>query len=76
VQARAGGRQFEDDQNLLPLRGFVSADVFLSGTFGILEPYLSIENAGNSRIEAGRTPNTTLAAPRTARFGVRVKMGG
>ena len=76
VQARAAGRQFEDDQNLLPLRGFAAADLFLSGSFGNLEPYLSIENVGNSRIAAGRTPATTLAAPRSARVGLRVRVGG
>lgn len=75
LAARSGGRQFEDDQNLLPLRGFLAADLFLSGTFGIVEPYVSIENIANSRIEAGRTPATTLAAPRSARVGARVRLG-
>ena len=60
------------------VRGFLAADLFLSGTFGAssVEPYVSIENVANSRIEAGRTPATTLAAPRSARVGVRIRVGG
>jgi outer membrane receptor protein involved in Fe transport len=76
LQARSGGRQFEDDQNLLRLSSFVAADLFLSAALGAFEPYLSIENIGNSRVETGRTPALTLAAPRSARVGLRVRVGG
>ncbi len=76
VQARAGGAQFEDDQNSLPLRSFFTADAFLSVALGdYFEPYLAVENLTDARIEIGRTPATTLAAPREVRVGLRIRVG-
>ena len=76
VQARAGGAQFEDDQNRLPLRAFFTADAFVSATLGdSVEPYLAVENVTDARVEIGRTPATSLGAPRELRVGVRIRVG-
>jgi outer membrane receptor protein involved in Fe transport len=74
VQVRGSGSQYEDDQNLLPLKGYVSVDAFAShkiwDSFSI---YFAGENLFNTRIEAGRTPVLTLAQPRTFRIGLRMR---
>ncbi|MEO8431316.1 MAG: TonB-dependent receptor [Acidobacteriota bacterium] len=76
VQARAGGAQFEDDQNLLRLRSFFTADAFVSASLGgWCEPYLAAENLTNADVEIGRTPATSLGAPREVRLGVRIRLG-
>ena len=76
VQVRGSGPQFEDDQNLLPLKGYVTVDAFashnISHSFAI---YVAGENIFDTRIEAGRTPVLTLAQPRTFRIGLRMRFG-
>lgn len=77
LQLRGSGAQFDDDQNLLPLRGFISADVFASRQFTRnISLYIAGENIFDSKIEAGRTPVLTLAQPRTVRVGLRLRTGG
>ena len=77
VQVRAAGRQFDDDQNLLPLAGFVTADARVSRRFGRkLEVFGAVENLFDSRVETGRTPVLTLTAQRAFRVGVRVVVYG
>jgi outer membrane receptor protein involved in Fe transport len=67
VQARWSSRQFDDDLNQFPLRGYTAIDLFASrGLF-----YAAIENVTNARIEAGATPVVTLGQPRALRAGVR-----
>lgn len=76
IQARAGGAQFEDDENRLGLRAFWTADVFCSRILARgIEPYIAVENVLNRSIEVGRTPVTTLGAPREVRLGVKVRLG-
>ncbi len=65
IQARAGGAQFEDDENQLRLAPFWIADVFLSHQIGGgVEAYVAVENL-----------LTTLGAPRAARVGLRIHLG-
>jgi len=76
IQARAGGAQFEDDENQLRLAPFWTADVFLSHQVGGgIEAYLAVENLLNRDVEIGRTPVTTLGPPRAARVGLRIQVG-
>jgi iron complex outermembrane receptor protein len=75
-QVRGSGSQFEDDQNLLPLKGYVTMDAFashnISHSFAV---YIAGENIFDARVEAGRTPVLTLAQPRTFRIGLRMRFG-
>ena len=67
VQARWSSRQFDDDLNQFPLRGYTAIDLFASrGVF-----YAAVENATNARVEAGATPVVTLGQPRALRVGIR-----
>ncbi|HKS22216.1 MAG TPA: TonB-dependent receptor [Thermoanaerobaculia bacterium] len=67
VQARWSSRQFDDDLNQFPLRGYTAVDLFAAR--GIV--YAAVENVTNARIEAGATPVVTLGQPRALRVGVR-----
>jgi hypothetical protein len=73
---RAADSQFDDDQNLFRLAGFVSFDVFVSRHINrSSEVYVAAENIFGERIEAGRTPVLTLTNPRTVRVGLRFTLG-
>lgn len=75
VQARGATRQFDDDENRLPLASYWTADLFFSvNASRRLRPYASVENVFDRRVEIGRTPATTLGAPRVARIGLRVDL--
>jgi outer membrane receptor protein involved in Fe transport len=67
VQLRWAARQFDDDLNQFPLRGYAAADLFASHG----NVYIAIENVTNERIEAGATPVVTLGQPRALRVGFR-----
>ncbi len=67
VQVRWSSRQFDDDLNQFPLRGYTAIDLFVSHGF----VYAAIENVTNARIEAGATPVVTLGQPRALRAGLR-----
>ncbi len=76
LQARASGRQFDDDQNLYELHSYVRFDVYASHAFGRrYEGFAAVENLLDRSIDAGRTPVRTLGTPQLARFGVRVRLG-
>jgi outer membrane receptor protein involved in Fe transport len=77
VQARYQGRQFDDDQNLLPLGGFFVADVFLSHQLrrGV-ELYAAADNAFDRRYVVNRSPIAQLGPPVMARAGLRLSFGG
>jgi outer membrane receptor protein involved in Fe transport len=73
LQARATGRQFEDDQNLLPLDGFATFDAFISRHLNHnVELFAAAENLLNRRYMIGRTPVATLGQPILGRFGLRL----
>jgi outer membrane receptor protein involved in Fe transport len=72
LQARLQSAQFEDDQNLLPLAGFVVADAVFSRPLARgLEPFVAVENLTGTRFEIGRTPVRSLGPPRALRVGLR-----
>ncbi len=73
LEARAVGAQFDDDQNLLRLGSFLTADAIVSRplTHG-LEVFAAGENLFNQRYAVGRTPVTTIGPPLLARIGVRL----
>lgn len=76
VQGRASSKQFDDDQNLLPLDGYFSLDAYVSRRLvrGI-EVFGAFENLTNQRYQVGRTPVVTLGPPILARGGVRLAFG-
>ncbi len=75
VQARFGGRQFDDDQNLLPLASFRVIDLLMERPVsGQVLGFLAVENLENNRVEIGRTPVLTVSPGRSFRAGVRVRM--
>jgi outer membrane receptor protein involved in Fe transport len=77
LQARWTGTQFDDDQNRLPLRGFVSVDAEARRPVGRrLEAFLGGENLTGARYDIGRTPVRTVGPPRSVRAGLRVRLGG
>jgi outer membrane receptor protein involved in Fe transport len=76
VQTRASSNQFDDDQNLFRLAGYLTADALVSRRLTRqLEVFVAAENLFDSKIEAGRTPVLTIASPRTVRVGLRLRLG-
>ena len=68
------GAQFEDDENLLRLGEVVIADLGVSRPLGHgLELFLNVENAGNARVETGRSADgvVNVGTPRLWIGGVR-----
>jgi outer membrane receptor protein involved in Fe transport len=75
-RARALGRQFEDDENQLVLGAALVADATVSVPAGRrAELFLSVENAGDTRIETGRGADgvVNVAGPRAWRAGLRAR---
>lgn len=76
LQGRASGAQFDDDQNRLRLAPYFTLDAYAARSLRrSLEVYVAVENIFNQRVEAGRTPVTTLGAPLLVRAGFRVHFG-
>jgi len=72
AQGRASGRQFDDDQNLLPLDSYFNLDVFAGRRIKRnLEVYFAAENALDQRYIVGRTPTPTWGTPIAFRVGTR-----
>ena len=73
VQARLSGRQFDDDQNLLPLDGYFTADAQIAKRLSAhTEVFIAAENLGGNRYMVGRTPVPTWGPPRQVRGGIRI----
>src|SRR5262249_53975175 len=76
VQARWTGRQFDDDQNQLPLASFTTVDLLAAHPLGHgCAAFLAVENLFDERYEIGKTPLRTFGPPRLVRVGVRVERG-
>jgi outer membrane receptor protein involved in Fe transport len=74
LQGRWAGRQFDDDLNQLPLRGYAVADLSLRRPFGDrLDLFLSAENLFDQKVVTGRTPIETLGSPRLVQLGIKVR---
>jgi outer membrane receptor protein involved in Fe transport len=68
------GRQFEDDENTLRLGETTVIDLGLSRRLTRrVEGFLTVENAGNARVETGRSADgvVNIGTPRLAIAGVR-----
>jgi outer membrane receptor protein involved in Fe transport len=75
VQARASGRQFDDDANAYVLHGFWRFDVYASHSLGQRwEVFTSVENLLDRSIDVGRTPIRTLGTPQLVQVGLRVRV--
>jgi outer membrane receptor protein involved in Fe transport len=76
-QGRAGGSQFDDDQNLLRLDRYFTLDAFASRSLGHgVEVFGAFENLTGQRYDIGRTPVRTVGPPLLARVGLRFTIGG
>lgn len=76
VQARASSSQFDDDQNLLRLRGYFTLDALVSRRLARgVEAFAAAENLTGRRYEVGRTPVLTLGPPLFVRVGLRLRLG-
>ena len=71
VLMRASSKQFEDDQNQLPLAGFFTLDARVAHRFGRTELFAAAENLTGERYEVGATPIVTLGPPVLLRAGLR-----
>lgn len=72
AQLRWSSRQFDDDLEQLPLRGYFVADVFASKSIGPhFDAIAAVENLFDRRVETAATPVITLGQPRSARVGLR-----
>jgi outer membrane receptor protein involved in Fe transport len=74
MQFRASGKQFDDDQNRLPLGGFAVIDLMIARPLNrYIEAFFAVQNLLDERYAVGRTPIETLGMPRMARGGVRLR---
>jgi iron complex outermembrane recepter protein len=74
MQFRASGKQFDDDQNRLPLGGFAVFDVTVARSLSrYVEAFVAVQNLFNKRYSVGRTPLETLGMPQMVRGGVRFR---
>ncbi len=70
------GRIFDDSANQFALRGYLRVDVSAERELWRgLGVYAGAQNVLDRRIEAGRTPVLTLAAPRLVEGGLRWRVG-
>jgi outer membrane receptor protein involved in Fe transport len=77
LQGRLSGRQFDDAANAYLLHGYFRLDAYAAHDFGKrFQLFAAGENLLNRQIEVAKTPTTTLATPRTARFGLTIRIGG
>ncbi|MBO0725445.1 MAG: TonB-dependent receptor, partial [Blastocatellia bacterium] len=74
LQFRASGKQFDDDQNRLPLDGFAVFDVTVSRPLArYVEAFIAVQNLFDARYAVARTPLESLGMPRMVRGGVRFR---
>ncbi len=74
IQFRASGKQFDDDQNRLPLGSLAIIDVMVARPLNrYLEAFVAVQNLLDESYAVGRTPIETLGMPRMVRGGVRVR---
>lgn len=75
LQFRAAGRQFDDDQNLLPLSSYALIDANISRSLGkYFEAFFAVQNLLDERVVVGRTPLETFGMPRMYRGGIRIRL--
>lgn len=75
LQARAGGQQFDDDQNRFPLGRYFTLDALASRRLTRnFDVFVAAENLFNQRYLIGRTPVTTIGPPLLLRAGIRFRL--
>ena len=75
VQARAGGQQFDDDQNRFPLGRYFTIDAIASHRLtSNFDVFVAAENLFDQRYLTGRTPVTTIGPPILIRGGMRFRL--
>ena len=75
LQFRSTSKQFDDDQNLLPLSSYALIDATISRSLGkYFEAFFAAQNLLNQRFAVGRTPLETLGMPRMFRGGLRIRL--
>ena len=75
VQGRFVSRQFDDDQNTLPLERFFTLDAEVSRSVSErVRLFVAAQNVNGKRYEVGRTPVITLGPPVLVRGGVRLTL--
>ncbi|HEU5131018.1 MAG TPA: TonB-dependent receptor, partial [Pyrinomonadaceae bacterium] len=73
TQARFVSRQFDDDQNLLPLERFFTVDAQVTRAVSErLKLFVAVQNLTGSRYQISSTPVFTVGPPVLVRGGVRV----
>lgn len=76
MQFRASGKQFDDDQNRLPLPSFGLVDFYVSRKIaGPVEVFAAVQNVLDEIYVVGRTPTETIGSPRLYRGGLRLTFG-
>lgn len=74
AQGRFVGRQFDDDQNTLPLRRFFTLDAEVSRTVSErVRVFAAFQNLTGSRYQISSTPVFTVGPPVLFRLGIRYK---
>jgi outer membrane receptor protein involved in Fe transport len=77
IQGRAGGQQFDDDQNRFPLGRYFTVDGIASRRITRnFDAFVAAENLFNQRYLTGRTPVTTIGPPLLIRGGIRFRLRG
>ena len=71
LQGRASSRQFEDDQNQLPLPGYFTLDAQVWRRIKRVRAFAALENVTGERYAVGLTPTPTEGPPFAFRFGLR-----
>lgn len=73
LQGRFVGKQFDDDQNTLPLASFFTLDAELSRRLSShAQLFLAVQNITGVRYQVSRTPLLTIGPPVLARAGFRL----
>ncbi|HXF04918.1 MAG TPA: TonB-dependent receptor [Blastocatellia bacterium] len=74
-QGRFVSRQFDDDRNQFALERFFLADLSLSRSWSQgIDLFVNVENLFNTTYAVGKTPFTTVGAPRRIRLGIRLSL--
>lgn len=75
TQGRVVSRQFDDDQNLLPLERYFTLDADVTRRISEkLRLFVAFQNLTGSRYEISSTPVFTMGPPMLVRGGVRVRL--
>jgi len=73
VDLRTSGQQFDDTANQFRLNPYAQVDLYAEHMVTrAVRFYVTVQNLADARIEAGRTPQLTLASPRIIMGGIRI----